>query len=200
VFKLKFFIKVKSLKPILQYSDYADITLYTIESEDWRIEEIHVSGSVLDKMLVDAQNIITILDTRGLLNDKLGLVEIETTGLKVTRCDGRGVDAKTLLYPIPKPVRRIVFLKKKGELLEPVHSVDLTGELWVYDSVLNIKNSDFDAILVETIDDKRVVLKHELSTSTLAVKPGVKTKKKRKRARRKKSKVVKKKGRRRKKR
>jgi len=189
---LKFFIKVRSLKPILQYSDYADITLYTIESEDWRIEDIHVSGSVLDKMLVDAQNIMTTLQAGGLLDDKLGLVEIETTGLKVTRCDGRSVDAKTLLYPIPKPVRRIVFLRKKNDHLEPVHSVDLTGELWIYDSVLNIKNSDFDAILVETIDDKRVILKHEFSTSIQTIKPIVKTKKRRKRARRKKSKVRKK--------
>jgi len=188
---------VRNLRPILQHSDYADITLHTIESEDWRIEDIHVTENVLDKMLVDAQNIITTLEARGLLDDKLGLVEIETTGLKVTRCDGRGVDAKTLLYPIPKPVRRIVFLKKKNEHLEPVHSVDLTGELWVYDSVLNIKNSDFDAILVETIDDKRVVLKDELTSSIQTVKPIVKTKRRKGKTRRKKSKTRKKKGRKR---
>ena len=82
------------------------------------------------------------------------------------RCEGEVLGPSTILYPMPKPIRHIMFLKKEGEELKPVYKIEFPGETWIYDSIVYVEQLDFDALLVETSEDKRIVLKDELNLPT----------------------------------
>ncbi len=160
--------------------------VYEIEREDWSEHSIRSKTNVLDKMLIHAQNIVSMLDSSGELKDKYVVVEVELPGLKAMRCEGKVSGSSTILYPIPSPITRMVFLKKENEELKPVYTIEFKGEKWVYDSIIYDKDLEYDAILVETPEDKRLVLKEELITPTRSKLVEEKRKKTRKRRRKKK--------------
>jgi len=183
---LKTIVKTKLLRPKRYSDNKVEVMVYEIEHEDWSEHNIRSKTSVLDKMLTHAQNIVSMLDSSGELKDKYVVVEVELPGLKAMRCEGKVSESSTILYPIPSPITRMVFLKKENEELKPVYTVEFKGENWVYDSIIYDKDLEYDAILVETPEDKRLVLKEELITPTRSKLVEEKRKKTRKRRRKKK--------------
>ena len=178
---MKAIVKKRILVPQIRKSGNIEVMLYKIENEKWNEYVMRSKTNILDKMLIHAQNIIWMSETDTELKDKYVIVEVELPGLRAMRCEGRVSNTSTILYPIPQPVTRIVFLKKESEELKPIHFLDFTGENWIYDSVVYGYELEYDAILVETPENKRIVLKEELLIPSKSKLVEKKTRKKKKR-------------------
>ncbi len=163
---MKALVKTLVLKPEYLEDDRVKILLYKVSDEEWDSHIFRGSTNLLDKMLAYANNRVIMKSTT--LKDLEGYIfsEVEVTGLKASRGEGVVKNVETILYPRPQPLQRIVFLKKEDSMLKPVHEVKLDGEYWVYDSAIIVKNLEYDAILIETLEDKRIVLREEIIIPT----------------------------------
>jgi len=156
-------VKMKVLKPEIYEDGALRILTYSIESEKWEELEVSSRKDLLSEMLTVAQNKISQLGSIMQFSGRYVVVEVESLGLKAMRCEGAVPNTTTLLFPVPKPIRRIVLLKKEGEVLKPVREIKFSSEAWVFDTLVNLYTNDLDAILVETLEEKRLILKEELS-------------------------------------
>jgi len=187
-------LKLRALKPSKREFEGLQLIAYSIESEIWEEREAPSEGDLLSSMLTLAQNAVSKQAPVTLQREGEGYVcaEVEYPGLRAVRCEGSAPSALTILYPIPKPVKRVVLLKKEGEVLKPVKTISFEAETWVYDTAIASRGLDFDALLIETSEDKRLVLKEELEIpvrskfAELVAKP---VKKRRRRARKTKTKT-----------
>jgi len=166
-----------------------NILLYELIDEKWFENTIRSRRELLDELLAVAQNTISLIESSGELRDKYVYVEVEYPGLKASRGDGRVENVETIVFPIPMPLKTIVFYKRSnGELIE-VNRIDFKQEKWIYDSFIKSTEVDFDAILVESIENKRVILREELILPhSIRVPSGVEGEKKRSRRRRRRAK------------
>jgi len=186
---LKIIVKTKFFKPIVFSDNNFNILLYELIDEKWFENTIRSRRELLDELLAVAQNTISLIESSGELRDKYVYVEVEYPGLKASRGDGRVENVETIVFPIPMPLKTIVFYKRSnGELIE-VNRIDFKQEKWIYDSFIKSTEVDFDAILVESIENKRVILREELILPhSIRVTSGVEGEKKRSRRRRRRAK------------
>lgn len=148
------------LEPQSIGSEKVSVVAYKIVNEEWEKEKLKGKLST-DKLLAYAQNIIQRIQNN-IESSRFVLVEVEAMGAKAVRGEGGLSNAQTLISPIPQPLKRIILLKKSDSRLVPVGELDINGEYWVYDSVISATNYDFDAILIETKDYVRILLREEL--------------------------------------
>uniref|UniRef100_A0A7C4D9J9 Uncharacterized protein n=1 Tax=Staphylothermus marinus TaxID=2280 RepID=A0A7C4D9J9_STAMA len=186
---MKIIVKTKFFKPIVFSDNNFNILLYELIDEKWFENTIRSRRELLDELLAVAQNTISLIESSGELRDKYVYVEVEYPGLKASRGDGRVENVETIVFPIPMPLKTIVFYKRSnGELIE-VNRIDFKQEKWIYDSFIKSTEVDFDAILVESIENKRVILREELILPhSIRVTSGVEGEKKRSRRRRRRAK------------
>lgn len=186
---MKIIVKTKFFKPIVFSDNNFNILLYELIDEKWFENTIRSRRELLDELLAVAQNTISLIESSGELRDKYVYVEVEYPGLKASRGDGRVENVETIVFPIPMPLKTIVFYKRSnGELIE-VNRIDFKQEKWIYDSFIKSTEVDFDAILVESIENKRIILREELILPhSIRVTSGVEGEKKRSRRRRRKAK------------
>ncbi|MEM1675916.1 MAG: hypothetical protein QXX35_03470 [Desulfurococcaceae archaeon] len=186
---MKIIVKTKFFKPIVFSDNNFNILLYELIDEKWFENTIRSRRELLDELLAVAQNTISLIESSGELRDKYVYVEVEYPGLKASRGDGRVENVETIVFPIPMPLKTIVFYKRSnGELIE-VNRIDFKQEKWIYDSFIKSSEVDFDAILVESIENKRIILREELILPhSIRVTSGVEGEKKRSRRRRRRAK------------
>ncbi|MEM1742020.1 MAG: hypothetical protein QXJ36_06620 [Desulfurococcaceae archaeon] len=186
---MKIIVKTKFFKPIVFSDNNFNILLYELIDEKWFENTIRSRRELLDELLAVAQNTISLIESSGELRDKYVYVEVEYPGLKASRGDGRVENVETIVFPIPMPLKTIVFYKRSnGELIE-VNRIDFKQEKWIYDSFIKSTEVDFDAILVESIENKRIILREELILPhSIRVTSGVEGEKKRSRRRRRRAK------------
>jgi len=193
---IKAIVKTRVLKPTLYSDEHVDIVLYEIVDEEWDTHVFRASSNLIDKMLAYANNKIVLKQSMSGMIDGYIFSEVEATGFKTVRGEGLVKNIETILYPIPQPLRRIAFLKKIDGELKQVHEIKPPGEYWIYETTLVTKDLDYDAILIETSEDRRIVLREEIiipHIKTTSEEVGKKRRKKRKSRRKKKEKTGKKK-------
>jgi len=157
-------LKLRALKPSKREFEGFQLIAYSIESEVWEEREVSSEGDLLSNMLTLAQNAVSKQAPATLQREGSGYVcaEVEYPGLRAVRCEGSAPSVSAILYPIPKPVKSVVLLKRSGEELKPVKTISFEAETWIYDTAVTSSGLDFDALLVETSEDKRLVLREEL--------------------------------------
>lgn len=185
------FVKIAKLSPIIYKNNSVELTLFKFEDINWGEKELKGSLSI-DRIYAETQNVLTRFMQTNKVNNEYVLVEIEAVGLKASRCEGSVTNASKLLYPIPQPIRRIVFYKKNGEELSKIHEVNFPSGYWVYDGYLSTSNFDWDVMLIETSSGRRIISRRELLESSKVVTEG-KTKKKKTRTRKSRKRKTKKK-------
>ncbi len=183
---MKVIAKTKFFKPVTVRDDKVELLLYVIEDEKW-IEHTFRSSktSNLEKMLIYAQNLLSITQSTTNVKNKYVVVEVESPGLKALRVEGTVSNVHAILFPVPQPVKTIAFFKKEDGELREVHRINFNKEYWIYDSAIYVKDLEYDSILIETIEDKRIVFKDEIM---VPIRSKVIGKKERKKIRRKKKK------------
>jgi len=159
---IKAIVKTRVLKPTLYSDEHVDILLYEIVDDEWDTHVFRASNDLIDKMLAYANNKIVLKQSMSGMIDGYIFSEVEATGFKTVRGEGLVKNVETILYPIPQPLRRIAFLKKTDGELKQVHEIKPPGEYWIYETMLVTKDLDYDAILIETSEDRRIVLREEI--------------------------------------
>lgn len=177
---LKTIVKTRFFKPVSIENNGVNILVYELVDEKWSTSNIKSRENLLDKLLVIAQNTLSTLESSGELRDKYVFVEVEYPGLRASRGDGRVEGSEVIVFPIPQPLKTIVFLKKEGNELVEVNKIVFKQEKWIYDSIIRISNMDYDALLVESIENKRIILREELLSPKIYITKGTE-KRKRKR-------------------
>ncbi|MEM4620367.1 MAG: hypothetical protein QW607_09145, partial [Desulfurococcaceae archaeon] len=128
---MKIIVKTKFFKPIVFSDNNFNILLYELIDEKWFENTIRSRRELLDELLAVAQNTISLIESSGELRDKYVYVEVEYPGLKASRGDGRVENVETIVFPIPMPLKTIVFYKRSnGELIE-VNRIDFKQEKWI---------------------------------------------------------------------
>lgn len=184
---MKTIVKIRFFKPLNIESNGINVLVYELVDEKWFQNTIKSQRDLLSKLLVMAQNALSVLDSSGELREKYVYVEVEYPGLKASRVDGRVQGIETIVFPMPQPLKTIIFLKKENNELRETYKLFFKQEKWIYDSVITTSNIDFDALLVESIENKRVILREELASFYKKSIAKLAKKKKRSRSRRKKT-------------
>ena len=145
-------------------NDAVRITLLERIEAEWSEHNLRKHEKLIDRMLVLAHNnVIRHMSSVGGEN-KYIFSEVEAPGLRAIVGDGQIKDTETLLFLKPEPITRIVVLKKNKEtdMLEKILELNISKELWCYETKLEfLKNMEWDAILVESPERKRIILREE---------------------------------------
>ncbi len=145
-------------------NDTVRITLFERIEAEWSEHNLRKHEKLIDRMLVLAHNnVIRHMSSVGGEN-KYIFSEVEAPGLRAIVGEGQIKDTETLLFLKPEPITRIVVLKKNKEtnILEKILELNISKELWCYETKLEfLKNMEWDAILVESPERKRIILREE---------------------------------------
>jgi len=189
---LKSVVKSGVLIPELVKDDRVRLIMYRVSREEWWQSDLRARTNILDQLLASAQNTLSLMLQNQEISEGYVFAEVATTGLRAFRGEGKLDRSMAYLSLMPQPVKRIIFMKKKEKKLEKVYELVLNGEYWVYDTVVETQDLNYDAVLVETVEDARIVLREELeqppqriSMSSSIPKSSKKRAKKRKKRRRK---------------
>lgn len=159
---MKIIIKTRFFKPVKIEDKGINILVYELVDEKWSENIVKTQKNLLDKLLFMAQNTLSIIESSGELRDKYVYVEVEYPGLKASRGDGGVKDTEVIVFPTPQPLKTIIFFKKENNELKEIYRIDFKQEKWIFESVIKSSDLDYDAILVESIDSKRIILREEL--------------------------------------
>lgn len=138
------------------------LRVYDASEERWEALELKLrdSSELMNRMIEVAGNEIVREHPSG----EYVYVTVEAPGLSVTIGEGEVQEALTLISPRPSSLRRVKLLKADGSgSLRVVKEIKPPGEVLVYDGYLWVpQDISYDLVLVETVDDARVLFPHEL--------------------------------------
>ncbi|ACL11128.1 hypothetical protein DKAM_0802 [Desulfurococcus amylolyticus 1221n] len=174
---LKLVVKSFELCPFEEESDTVKVRLYTRGDRHWSEAEepglnVKEQGNegLLEKMLEMAGNQLTMWMTSEKDSGCYRFIDVEAPGASITLGEGAVKDVETILTPKPSPLMRIRIVKvEEPEKYRVIHEFKPSKESIIYDGFINIKNPDlqYDLILIDTTDDTRILLPHELILSPL---------------------------------
>ena len=178
---MQIILKVELLEPVLESDSNVRLGALRINKELWNPIEADSAKVAVDSLLeIAAENIVKHRSA-----DKLVLVSVEAPGLRVVLGENLLRGSSTVLSPKPSYLRRVLFVKYKNGKCEVVHEFRPKSQLLVYEgSIELIQNIDYDFIIFECEDYKRVLLPHELLLSVVKseVRKAKKTRRKKKRS------------------
>jgi len=168
---LKLIVKSFKLTPFNEESDLLSMKLLEQSDEDWAELDLDLDpregngGKLLEKMLEIAGNKLTTWMSREGKDDSYKFVGVEAPGASTIIGEGSVAGVETLLAPKPTPLIRVRLVKVEGnEKYRVIHEFKPSRESIVYEGAILVKDPklDYDLILVETPEDTRILLPHEL--------------------------------------
>lgn len=134
---------------------------YYVNEEKWETREIpgDIKEDGITKLLeVAAEYTVKERDSSEFL-----LVEVEAPGLRVVLGESGQLAASTVITPKPSYLRRMLFVKcVDSSNCKVVHEFKPSSQLMVYEGSIEVKDIDYDFIVVECGDHVRIVFPHEL--------------------------------------
>lgn len=179
--KAKLIVKKTKLIPRDFEENGVKLRVYEASEEKWDTVELKLRdpSELMNRMIEVAGNEIVMEHPSG----EYVYVTVESPGLSVTIGEGEVQEALTLLSPKPSSLRRLKLLKMdESGNLRVVREIRPPGEVLVYDGYLWVpQDISYDLVLVETVDDVRVLFPHELVLPQIKI--GEAKKRKRRRSR-----------------
>ncbi|MEM3925970.1 MAG: hypothetical protein QXU13_00040 [Desulfurococcaceae archaeon] len=182
---MKVVSKIQLLTPVNINDNGFHLQLYKIEEEKWIENDVAIENVNTDKLLeIAAKEIVSLMP---LMKNREGYIFVttESPGLSVTIGEGNPPKTETIISPKPEHLRRILFIRYDSTgNTRTVYEYRPSMESVVYDGYISLpSNVQYDIILIETSDNTRILLPHELympSIKTLS-KPARKIRSKRRR-------------------
>lgn len=160
--KAKLMVKKMRLIPRDFEEGGVKLRVYDASEERWEALELKLrdSSELMNRMIEVAGNEVVMEHPSG----EYVYVTVEAPGLSVTIGEGEVQEALTLISPRPSSLRRVKLMKAdESGNLRAVKEIKPPGEVLVYDGYLWIpQDVSYDLVLVETVDDVRVLFPHEL--------------------------------------
>jgi len=175
--------KIEMLDHVAESNGIIRLEALRVGREIWNpIEAGNVKITIDDLVEIAAENLVKYRDS-----EKTLLVTVETPGLRVIHGGNPVKKASTVLSPKPSYLRRILFIKCRDSVnCDVIYEFKPKIQLVVYEgSIELLKNIDYDFIILECEDYKRVLFPYELSI------PAIKDQAKKPRKKRRKQKEVK---------
>ncbi|ADV65157.1 hypothetical protein Desmu_0853 [Desulfurococcus mucosus DSM 2162] len=168
---MRLVVRSFKLTPFEEETDVLKIRLYAQSDEQWREMEVDVNtresngGRLLEKMLEVAGNqLVTWLAREG----EAGcyrFVNAEAPGVSITLGEGSVEGVETLLALKPSHLIRVRLVRfEEPEKYHVVYEFKPSRESMVYEGFITVKNPElrYDLILVDTAEDTRIILPHEM--------------------------------------
>jgi hypothetical protein len=171
--------KIELLEQVTESDTTVRLEALRVDREMWNPIEVEGGRATLEDLVeIAAENIVKYR-----AGDKVLLVSVEAPGLRVILGDNSLKKTSTVLSPKPSYLRRVLFVKcREGGNCGVIYEFRPSSQLVVYEgSIELLKNIDYDFIVLECDDYKRILLTHELSMSV--VKSEVKKTRKKRRKR-----------------
>jgi hypothetical protein len=169
--------KIELLEQTAEGNSDIRLEALRVDKELWSpIEAMSSKVTVEDLLETAAENIVKYR-----VSEKVLLVSVETPGLRVILGDNSLKKTSTILSPKPSYLRRVLFVKcRDGGNCGVIYEFRPSRQLVVYEGAIELlKSIDYDFIILECDDYKRILFPHELSMP--AVKSEVKKTKRRRR-------------------
>jgi hypothetical protein len=163
--------RIELLEQVFESDSHVRIGALRIDKELWNICEVNATRITIDELVeVAAENII-----KHRTSGKVLLVTAEIPGLRVILGENALKNVSTIISPKPSYLRKLLFVKCKGsEKCIVVYEFKPRSQVLVYEGAIELlKNIDYDFIILECEDYKRVILRHELTLPV--IKNNVKT-------------------------
>lgn len=173
-------VKIAALKPYLYVDNVIEALIYRFEDLKWSKETVR-SGLSIETIYTEAHNTLMKTIQEIGLDEGYLFVEVEGIGLKAFRIEGEAKGVLKILYPFPQPLNRIVIYKMTGGEYAKIHEATFSSEYWVYDGYINVKDMEWDLVVIESSLYRRAISRREYEE----LKPAIKIVKKRRRGRRK---------------
>jgi len=156
---MQIILKVELLEPVSESDSSVRLGALRINKELWNPIEAGSAKVTVESLLeIAAENIVKHRST-----DRLVLASVEAPGLRVVLGENLLKGSFTVLSPKPSYLRRVLFIKCKNGKCEIVHEFRPKSQLLVYEgSIELIRNIDYDLVIFECEDYRRVLLPHEL--------------------------------------
>ncbi|MFZ8783315.1 MAG: hypothetical protein ACO2OR_04960 [Desulfurococcaceae archaeon] len=181
---MKVISRIELLEPVLESSGSIRVKVLRVAKELWSPLEAGSAKITIDNLVeVAAENVVKHRSP-----EKLVLASVEAPGLKVILGENLLKGALTVLSPKPSYLKRILFVKcESSEKCSIVYEFRPSSQVLVYEGLIEVSQSiNYDFIILECEDYKRIMLPHELMLPP--VKSEVEKTKKARRRRRAKSK------------
>lgn len=179
--KPRFVVKRIYLRPEEISAGGLKATLYSVEEDEWSLVEVDEMGeNMLNKMMEIAGNELARIRPR----DHYAFVTVESPGLSVIIGEGLVEGSRTILSPKPSPLKSIKLIRVVGEegKYEVVAEIKPEGEKYVYDGLIELPpDISYDLILVETSEDRRIIMPSELLLPAVKAETGGQKRRKRRR-------------------
>ncbi|MEM1555384.1 MAG: hypothetical protein QXM54_02500 [Desulfurococcaceae archaeon] len=172
-------VKIGILKPYLYKDNVIEALIYRFEDLKWSRETLKY-GLSIESIYTEAHNTLMKKIQEIDLGEGYLLVEIEGIGLKAFRLEGGVKEVFKILYPIPQPLNKIIIYRRNENGYSKVHEVVFTSEYWVYDGYINVKDIEWDLLVIESNLYRKVISRREYEEFT----PPIKLVEKKKRRRR----------------
>ncbi len=172
--------RIELLEQVFESDSCVRVGALRIVEELWSIHEVNAARITINELVeVGAENIIKYR-TSG----KVLLVTAEIPGLRVVLGENTLKNTSTIISPKPSYLRRLLFVKCRGSVkCEVVYEFKPRSQVLVYEgSIELLKSIDYDFIILECEDYRRVILRHELTLPV--IKNAIKTNRRKKKKQR----------------